>query len=86
MNQKTDNQPRVIALGTFDGVHLGHQELISRGREWAEKHGCRLRVCTFDRHPLEILCPEKAPKLLTTAEEQAERMKAAGAEEIQKIP
>ena len=86
MKQKKEYAPRVIALGTFDGVHLGHQELISRGKKWAEKHGCQLRVCTFDRHPLEILCPEKAPKLLTTPEEQAEKMKAAGAEEIQVIP
>jgi len=78
--------PRVAALGTFDGVHLGHQELIRRGREMAEKTGAQLQVCTFDRHPLEVICPQKAPGLLMTAAERRERMADCGAEELRVIP
>ena len=86
MMEREKTGARVIALGTFDGVHLGHQELIRRGRALAEKSGGVLRVCTFDRHPLEILRPEAAPSLLTTAAEQAERIREAGAEELLALP
>ncbi len=74
--------PRVIALGTFDGVHLGHRELIRRGKELALEEGVPLRVYTFDRHPLEILRPEAAPGRLQTPEEQAERMAEYGVDEL----
>ena len=78
--------PRVLALGTFDGVHRGHQELIRLGKKLAEESGALLRVCTFDRHPLEILSPDRAPSRLTTAEEQAELMEQYGADELRVIP
>ena len=81
-----DLRPRVMALGTFDGVHRGHQELIRRGKTLAQERGAILRVCTFDAHPLEILRPDHAPKRLTDPTEQAEQMMAAGAQEIQVIP
>ena len=79
-------EPLVIALGMFDGVHLGHQELIRQGRRLAEQTGARLRVCTFDRHPLEIIRPEAAPLLLSPGEEQAELMEALGADELSVLP
>ncbi len=83
---KDPSRPRVIALGTFDGVHRGHQELIRQGKRIAEETGSVLRVCTFDCHPMEVLCPERTPKRLTDPGEQLRRLKAAGAEEIQVIP
>ena len=86
INISTGYGPRVLALGTFDGVHLGHRELIRQGKKIAYEIGAVLRVCTFDRHPLEILRPESAPLLLTTAEEQTERLEHFGAEELQVIP
>ena len=73
---------RVAALGTFDGVHRAHQELLRQGRAFADAAGCPLRVYTFDRHPLEVLRPEKAPRILTTREEQMARMEKAGVEEL----
>ena len=73
---------RVIALGTFDGVHLGHQALIRAGREEALAEGVPLRVCTFDVHPLSIVAPEHAPALLTTEAEKKERMELCGADEL----
>ena len=66
---------RVLALGTFDGVHLGHQALLKAGKEYARTHGIQLRVCSFDRHPLEVLRPEMAPAQLTTAAEKEHRVK-----------
>ena len=77
---------RVLALGTFDGVHLGHRALLRRARMLADRVGCPLRVCTFDRHPLSVISPEKAPLLLTTAGEKAEKLAEAGADEMQVIP
>ena len=77
---------RVAALGTFDGVHRAHQELLRQGRAFADAAGCPLRVYTFDRHPLEVLRPEKAPRILTTREEQMARMEKAGVEELRILP
>jgi len=59
------NGPIVLAAGTFDGVHLGHQALIQRAMEEASACGGTAVVMTFDRHPASLLRPEKAPKLLT---------------------
>lgn len=55
-----------VAIGTFDGVHLGHQAIIRRAVEDAHAHSRPALVFTFDRHPAELLAPERAPGLLTT--------------------
>jgi len=57
--------PIVLAAGTFDGLHFGHQALIRRAMEEAATCGGTAVVLTFDRHPASLLRPEKAPKLLT---------------------
>lgn len=69
-------RPRDVAVGMFDGVHLGHREVI-RGSD---------TVLTFDPHPLAILHPEAAPKLLTTLEQKAELVEELGVEELVVIP
>ena len=56
--------PIVLAAGTFDGVHLGHQALIRQAMEEAASCGGTAVVMTFDRHPASLLHPEKAPRLL----------------------
>ena len=68
----------VLALGTFDGVHLGHQALLMRGGELAEALGCPLAACTFEPHPLRTIRPEIAPPLLTTLPEKAALMAGFG--------
>ena len=55
---------RVVALGTFDGVHRGHQALMEAGKRYALGHGILLRACSFDRHPLEVLRPEAFLQIL----------------------
>lgn len=75
-------EERVLALGTFDGVHRGHMELIRTAGRYARERGIPLRVCTFDRHPLEIVRPEAAPALLTTVTEKASLMARTGVDEM----
>ncbi|MGO0059911.1 adenylyltransferase/cytidyltransferase family protein [Brevibacillus fluminis] len=48
-------EPCVMALGFFDGVHLGHRQVIGRARELADLHGIKLAVLTFDPHPREVI-------------------------------
>ena len=77
---------RVVALGTFDGVHRGHRVLLETGLKYAEEHDVPLRACTFDRHPLEVIRPEAAPQILTTIPEKAALMARIGVDEMQLIP
>lgn len=77
------SMPRcVLALGTFDGVHLGHQALLMKGGELAREKNCPLAVCTFEPHPLRVLRPELAPPLLTTLPERAALMSLYGADSL----
>ena len=73
---------RVVALGTFDGVHLGHQKLFRTGRAMARELGVPLQVCTFDRHPLRVIRPEAAPGLLTTVPEKLRKILACSVDEV----
>lgn len=51
----------VAAIGTFDGMHLGHRSVIEKVKRLAEEQGVLSRVITFSNHPLSVVCPEKAP-------------------------
>jgi riboflavin kinase / FMN adenylyltransferase len=70
--------PSVVTIGFFDGVHLGHQEVIRRTVEAAEERAARSIAVTFDRHPREILTPGQEPRLLTTVERKASLIEACG--------
>ena len=56
---------RVVAIGTFDGVHIGHQAIIGRAIERAHERGLEAMVLTFAPTPLAVLKPELAPAVLT---------------------
>jgi riboflavin kinase / FMN adenylyltransferase len=56
---------QVLTIGNFDGVHLGHQELLRRAKAIAKKHNTGVAAMTFWPHPAAVLHPEKAPRLLT---------------------
>ncbi len=64
--------PLHLALGVFDGVHVGHQAVIARAVEAAKQDGGMVGVLTFDPHPIRIIAPQKAPtSLLETLEHKA---------------
>ncbi len=68
----------VVALGTFDGVHLGHQEILGRVVRRARQERGTAAVFTFARHPLEVVNPSKAPQLITPLPIKQEIIKALG--------
>jgi riboflavin kinase/FMN adenylyltransferase len=68
--------PRKVAIGTFDGVHLGHREVI-RGAD---------TVLTFDPHPLAVIHPEATPKLISTFPVKRDLIAGLGVEELVVIP
>ena len=70
--------PSVVTVGFFDGVHLGHQQVLRRTVEAAKERGARSVAVTFDRHPREILTPGGEPRLLTTVERKAASIEACG--------
>lgn len=69
-------RPRRVAVGEFDGVHLGHRAVIEGSDT----------VLTFEPHPLAVIRPEAAPRLLTTLERKAELLAGLGVEELVVIP
>ena len=76
----------VVALGNFDGVHLGHQAVLRRAVEEGRKRGVRVVAATFDPHPRVVLTPGEQPKLLTTLELRQEALLRYGADEVWVIP
>lgn len=74
-------KPAVVLLGNFDGVHLGHQAMIQRGKEIAQAQDLRLAVLSFEPHPLKVLAPEKAPKLLRTGTEKLQLLEHFGVDD-----
>lgn len=77
---------KVATIGFFDGVHRGHRHLIREVLDIAEARGCESLVVTFDCHPLSVLNPEKAPKLLSLCDEKVEMLKASGVDEVYVLP
>ncbi|MCK4573549.1 MAG: adenylyltransferase/cytidyltransferase family protein, partial [candidate division Zixibacteria bacterium] len=61
----------VVTVGTFDGIHLGHQEIFRRVQADSEQSGLLPVLVTFDPHPRTVVTPENVPMLLTTATEKA---------------
>jgi riboflavin kinase/FMN adenylyltransferase len=77
---RTSYPKPVLALGNFDGVHLGHQALFRHVVSQAQEIGGTSMVLTFEPHPLQILAPEKAPLLLTTVEQKMHLIASMGIE------
>ena len=74
-------RPTVLTLGVFDGLHLGHQLIVSRVVERARAVGAVPTVVTFDPHPRAVLHPESAPPLLQTFDQKVEAFGVLGIEQ-----
>jgi riboflavin kinase/FMN adenylyltransferase len=70
----------VLALGNFDGFHLGHQAVVREAVDWARVEGRRAIVATFDPHPVRHFAPHVPPFRLTTLDQRQELFAAAGAD------
>ncbi len=90
VHQFSDNlvfeTPTVVTLGTFDGLHLGHQKIISDVVDEAAERGAESVVVTFDRHPAELLRPENVPYFLTSFEDKVSLISACGIDHLLVIP
>ncbi|MFL2696899.1 MAG: bifunctional riboflavin kinase/FAD synthetase [Acidimicrobiales bacterium] len=65
-------QGTAATIGVYDGVHLGHCQLLSQLREKSKEQGLTTAVITFDQHPTRVTSPENAPKLLTSFSQKME--------------
>lgn len=79
-------EPCVIALGNFDGVHLGHRRLLERGLEQAKRLGVGFDVLIFEPHPLKVLFPERGIQLLSTTQENLHYMENLGVRTVYHLP
>lgn len=82
----TRKHPSTVAIGVFDGVHVGHQSVLRRLTEHAREISGSAIALTFDPHPLEFVDPTRAPKLLTTIEERARVMDSCGVDVMGVLP
>ncbi len=73
---------KAAAVGMFDGVHLGHCDLVAEVCAHARDMGGASAIFTFDRHPLSVVAPERSPRMLTTVDQRCEYLRMAGADEV----
>ena len=78
--------PSAVALGVFDGVHLGHRAILGLAVSQAGSGDMRSVACTFDPHPMEILQPERAPLSITTLEERLALIQDCGLDAAVVLP
>ncbi len=81
-----DFGPSVVTIGNFDGVHIGHRQIMRRVVALAREKGCVPTVLTFDPHPARVLAPDRAPRLLMTVNQKLHSMEAEGIEAVFLIP
>ncbi|MFM8879697.1 MAG: riboflavin biosynthesis protein RibF [Verrucomicrobiota bacterium] len=71
-----------LALGMFDGVHLGHQHVLRQARIDARTRGATTVAATFDPHPLMVVRPDKAPRLLQSLPQRIATLESQGADAV----
>lgn len=86
LDEKYCAKSSVLALGMFDGVHIGHRVLLERAAHLARRKGVPLVVCTFQQHPLQVIAPEKCPPMLSTFEERNQLMEELGVDVLYAMP
>lgn len=70
--------PCILTIGTFDGVHIGHQKILSRLKELKQKTGLKTVVFTFEPHPRKVLFPKDDLRLITAVDEKLELLEQYG--------
>ncbi|HEX6050735.1 MAG TPA: adenylyltransferase/cytidyltransferase family protein, partial [Gemmatimonadaceae bacterium] len=76
----------VVTVGTFDGVHRGHRDVLDRLATRAAQLNLRSVLVTFEPHPLEVVNPAAAPLLLTVGEEKREVLAESGIDYLAVLP
>lgn len=71
---------KVVAIGIFDGVHAGHQQIIASAKHYGE-----VTMITFDPHPVSVVAPDRTPSLLLPLADRIELLKEAGATSVEVI-
>src|SRR3569833_2020280 len=82
----SDFGPSIAAIGNFDGVHRGHQEILRSAASEASERHMRSVAITFDPHPAQVLYPRDAPRLLTFLPQRIELMARTGVDAIFVLP
>lgn len=82
INEIKFDKKTVLTLGTFDGIHLGHLQIIKRVLECSEENKLRNLIITFHPHPRKVINPEMQLKLLTTNEEQVSILEKLGVQNL----
>jgi riboflavin kinase/FMN adenylyltransferase len=82
----TEGRPVCLAIGVFDGVHLGHQQIIRQTIADARQHGAVALVLTFDRHPNAVVAPEHEPSLIYSLPQKLRTIASVGADATLLIP
>ena len=77
-----ETNPCVMALGFFDGVHLGHQRLIAKAKRIAQQQNLKLAVMTFFPHPRQIVNEEHTLKYITPLQRKARKMEELGVDQL----
>ncbi|WP_281268087.1 bifunctional riboflavin kinase/FAD synthetase [Arthrobacter psychrolactophilus] len=78
--------PCVVTLGNFDGLHLGHQEVLGQVRDEAAKRGARSVALTFDPHPAKVHRPESAPEQIMGLADKLNAMAELGLDAVLVLP
>lgn len=76
------DEPSIVAIGVFDGVHLGHQKVIGKVRRLADERRAHAVVVTFDPHPARVLAPDRAPRSIGTIGQRIEMFELLGVDVV----
>ncbi len=82
VSQKIETEPHVMAIGFFDGIHKGHQQLLDKARTIAKKNKYLFSAMTFSPHPNEVIKGDKDHKYLMPLPEKIKRMEEMGVEQL----
>src|SRR5207244_1362485 len=76
----------VVTIGNFDGVHVGHREILRRVTEIGRERGLTPTVLTFDPHPARVLAPERSPRMIMTLDQRLRCFAKMGIETTVVLP